>query len=437
MRLDTLKITLDYIEQNLRTEITADELAARAGYSTYHFYRIFSSEMGMSLSAYILNRRLKSALYEIARGYKAIDVVLEHGFDTYAGFYKAFIREYGCSPRKYLAIYGMAARKPREFEVKDMSISKSQVRELLKNWDIPRLEIYDVTYMNGTMTAADVWRIGDDYFLRSRAGREKQLREIAVAKAIHGQGLGAAIPLLTKSGGEYIGEDTITVLTRRVKGMPYELLDKFGEMATHYADECGRAVAKLHKALLAVEGDITVKDSDVYRSVCEWALPCAQKQNKQWGLGLSDSFFDELISGFGELQAGLRRQLIHRDPNSGNILYDGGTVSGFLDFELSERNIRLFDPCYASTAVLSNAESDEEFEKWISIAEHILKAYDAENPLTDDEKKSVFYVICSIQLIFIAYLEKFDDPNLKRLGQKNRRMLQFVAANRARLGNIF
>jgi crossover junction endodeoxyribonuclease RuvC len=32
-------------------------------------------------------------------------VVLEYGFDTYAGFYRAFVKMYGCSPKKYLSIY--------------------------------------------------------------------------------------------------------------------------------------------------------------------------------------------------------------------------------------------------------------------------------------------------------------------------------------------
>lgn len=27
------------------------------------------------------------------------------GFDMYAGFYKIFVKEYGCSPKKYLVIY--------------------------------------------------------------------------------------------------------------------------------------------------------------------------------------------------------------------------------------------------------------------------------------------------------------------------------------------
>ena len=46
----------------------------------------------MSLAAYINRRRLDRALEEISVKRKAIDAAMEYGFDTYAGFYKAFLR---------------------------------------------------------------------------------------------------------------------------------------------------------------------------------------------------------------------------------------------------------------------------------------------------------------------------------------------------------
>lgn len=74
---EIIKTALKYIEENLKTEITAEELAKMANYSTYHYYRLFSSVMGSSIADYILKRRLDHALAEIAGGRKAIDVVLE------------------------------------------------------------------------------------------------------------------------------------------------------------------------------------------------------------------------------------------------------------------------------------------------------------------------------------------------------------------------
>jgi AraC-like DNA-binding protein len=128
-----LKTALDYIEQNLKTDITAVELAQKVNYSTYHFYHMFSSVMGSSVASYILKRRFDHALAEIACGRKAIDVVLEYGFDTYAGFYKAFVKMYGCSPKKYLQIY--QKHKSIKPEVAIL-YSEKELREILNNWDI-------------------------------------------------------------------------------------------------------------------------------------------------------------------------------------------------------------------------------------------------------------------------------------------------------------
>jgi len=51
--------------------------------------------------------------------------------------------------------------------------------------------------------------------------------------------------------------------------------------------------------------------------------------------------FDDYIENFGALYGKLPKQLIHRDPNPSNILFEGDEVSGFIDFDLSEINIRL------------------------------------------------------------------------------------------------
>ena len=43
--------SLDYIEDNLKAEITAAELAEMAGFSLFHYYRIFRQATGLSISS--------------------------------------------------------------------------------------------------------------------------------------------------------------------------------------------------------------------------------------------------------------------------------------------------------------------------------------------------------------------------------------------------
>ena len=99
-----LQRSLDLIEENLRAEITVQELCDDAGFSLYHYYRLFEAATGMSVKRYISRRKLLHAVYEMHQGMDAIDAALTYGFQTHAGFYKAFRREFGCAPSEYLRI---------------------------------------------------------------------------------------------------------------------------------------------------------------------------------------------------------------------------------------------------------------------------------------------------------------------------------------------
>ena len=55
--MENLQKSLDYIEENLAAELTAGELAERAGYSVSHYSHLFRETTGMSLGQYILRRR--------------------------------------------------------------------------------------------------------------------------------------------------------------------------------------------------------------------------------------------------------------------------------------------------------------------------------------------------------------------------------------------
>ena len=94
--------SLDYIEENLQTEITAAELADMVGFSLFHFYRQFQQATGLPVMQYVLRRRLLHGVYAMKQGSAKIDAALLYGFDTYAGFYKAFCREFGATPSDFL-----------------------------------------------------------------------------------------------------------------------------------------------------------------------------------------------------------------------------------------------------------------------------------------------------------------------------------------------
>ena len=427
---EVIKAALEYIEQNLKTDITAEELAKMANYSTYHYYRLFSSVVGSSIASYILKRRLDHALAEIAGGCKAIDVVLEYSFDTYAGFYKAFVKMYGCSPKKYLSIY--QDHKPKKPEVVNM-YTKKELQNVLENWDIEKnLPVSDIYLSDGSKVSGNVWMVGSDYILKT-GNREVLMKNLKISKELHKQGFSSSLPILTKTGEEYLDGKDVFILTRGIKGEPLPRSDRFGDNRIKFGEKYGRSIARLHKALKAIQKDVLPDEVNLYKNVMDWALPNVKQQNIQWNMGIADTIFDDYIENFGALYDKLPKQLIHRDPNPSNILFDNGEVSGFIDFDLSEINIRLWDVCYCATGILSEG-SDEAYEKWLDILGGILYGYDMEGKLTSEEKQAVFYVICSIQMICIAFFESNDI--YRELAKINRQMLKFIIDNKENIMNL-
>lgn len=71
-------------------------------------------------------------------------------------------------------------------------------------------------------------------------------------------------------------------------------------------------------------------------------------------------------------------------------------------------------------------------EKWFEVVRELLRRYDSVTPLTDAEKQAVYYVICSVQLVFIAW----SGDEHAEMAKMNREMLAFIMQNKARISTI-
>ena len=94
--------SIEYIEENIKFDLTADMIARKCGYSTFHFCRIFNIHKGITLMEYVKKRRLSLAAIDLFSGKRIIDIAMDYGFDTHNGFSKAFKKEYGFTPTQYL-----------------------------------------------------------------------------------------------------------------------------------------------------------------------------------------------------------------------------------------------------------------------------------------------------------------------------------------------
>lgn len=99
--LTMLQQVIDYIDDHIKEEIAPEFLARLAGYSPYHFYRLFQKQIGYTLMDYVLKRKLQFALYELINGRKVVEIAMDYGFETHAGFTKAFKKCFGSPPSLY------------------------------------------------------------------------------------------------------------------------------------------------------------------------------------------------------------------------------------------------------------------------------------------------------------------------------------------------
>jgi len=94
--------SLDAIEQNLTRPVALHALAHRAGFSLWHFHRIFVEHTGESLGSYLRKRRLTAAAEELVRSKRSIlDVALDYQFESHESFTRAFKTAFESTPREF------------------------------------------------------------------------------------------------------------------------------------------------------------------------------------------------------------------------------------------------------------------------------------------------------------------------------------------------
>jgi len=92
---------INYIDAHIKEEIRITDIANMVGYSQNHVYKLFAAYSSMPIMEYIRRKRLCYAANEMYTGRKLLSIALDYGFETPAGFYKAFKSVFGCSPREY------------------------------------------------------------------------------------------------------------------------------------------------------------------------------------------------------------------------------------------------------------------------------------------------------------------------------------------------
>lgn len=301
-------------------------------------------------------------------------------------------------------------------------VSKKTIAEVLVNWDLQNEKVADIVFPETGEISDTAKYVGEDLVIKYTGNLGNTKKSIEISKALERRGLLSPAIVPTKDGREYVENGELYfMLTKRVEGERIMASKLYLNDYEAKARFIGEIVGQLDLALSKI--DVIADDAELEKAVSEWAVP-----NLKGRLNIEEDSMDEIAQRFAVLYKDLPRQVVHRDPNPSNIILVKDKW-GFIDFELSERNARIFDPCYAATAILSETFEDNEemLLKWTSVMKEIMYGYDSVVKMTESEKEAIPYMILTNQFISTAFFA--DKDKYEELYKTNKKMTEWIARN--------
>ena len=298
------------------------------------------------------------------------------------------------------------------------------IEKLLKSWNINSeiKQIYDTA-----------WSVGDNYVIKANNDLESLNRNITLMRTLNECGIPVAHPIPTIVGQDYVeANEKYYLMMNKLSGT--HILDIYEEDYITIAYATGKGIAKLHTAFIACEEKITCWDNSLLDEMSGWIRDTLEINDYKY---LKKIDFDKSLNDLNECYNKLQRQLIHRDLHFGNLLFNNCEFSGYIDFDLSQKNIRIFDICYFLLGLLIDHEkSTEHIDKWYNIVSKFIEGYEMTNPLTNLEKESICCIMSSIELLFVAYFISNEDEllaqgaaNLYYFVNENQEKIQYAINN--------
>ena len=92
-----------YLRENWNRNVSLEKAAFLHGYSKNHFNKIFKENFGMSFNRFLVKMKLHGAAMLISQTGSLTNIGKTLGYDSAQSFSKAFHKEFGMSPKQFLA----------------------------------------------------------------------------------------------------------------------------------------------------------------------------------------------------------------------------------------------------------------------------------------------------------------------------------------------
>lgn len=271
-----------------------------------------------------------------------------------------------------------------------VSYMQENLDEILTSWDIKIKEIIPKN--------SSVWEINAQYILKKFDNIEIIDKNIKIIQSLKLSGIPVATIINTHNNELYLNLNKNQFLL--TEKLPGNTIQRINEKQIGFI--MGKAIGQLHLAFRVFDNILTFRENSLLTELDGWVKNNFKKSN--WKL-IDESeflnFVDRLRNNYNELP----RQLIHRDVHFGNFLFLNGEFTGYIDFDLSQKNIRIFDLCYFLAGLLTDKNVNKSFsiEEWLLFVKCTVNGYETQIKLNESEKFAFSIVMEGIELLCASY----------------------------------
>lgn len=357
----------------------------------------------------ILPEELIEKIQEYVQGEYIYIPIKDKGIHTFPTDYKIELKKRdahiftkyleGVSNRRLAQIYNLSESSIRRIIIKEKkgyNAMTENINNILVHWGLFSMEvkqIYDTA-----------WQVGENYILKVYDNLSKLERNLKILQALEKMNIPVGRIIASRENERYVTDGKYYYfLAEKLQGNNIVNLKENAAIGVLM----GETIANLHEAFKECEKEEVFWNNSLLDEMKGWVRTSFEKNGwKYVSQEIYDNIVDSLALHYGKLPV----QLIHRDVHFGNFLFNNGKFSGYIDFDLSQRNIRIFDLCYFLLGLLSEEEKMEITElQWFDLVMDVFSGYEKKIVLSVTEKEMVPCVMECIELLFVAYFVKIND----------------------------
>ncbi|WHN65436.1 GyrI-like domain-containing protein [Cysteiniphilum sp. QT6929] len=171
---DKLQKVITYIAKHLDEKLSLDQLSDIACISKYHFHRLFTAHVGLSVQQYIRWLRLKRAAHQliVESDKSIINIAIDAGFESHESFTRAFKQTSGISPKAFRMQKDWSLWEKAPYQLSQEGIKEMNVE--IKEMKARRLAVVehrgDPKFMGASVNQLVTWAKAQTMDLKPKPG---------------------------------------------------------------------------------------------------------------------------------------------------------------------------------------------------------------------------------------------------------------------------